>query len=293
MMGVETFTPVQKLISRWNDFKMLQRKISASPYRNHYSLSLETERYAIQIAERWDQVTAALALRHQIFTTEIQAPKNPFQLDLDRLDLDCDHLIVTERASGKIVGTYRLLASETCWRFYHQSEFMHSAELLGTRRFLELGRACIHGEHRNGSVLRLLWRGILAYAQLCRAEVLIGCSSVNVHACEDILGVSQYLLARGELTLNTPICPTREFRVPGLTLEKLRVLSPGADANAQWKDKIPPLLKSYLAAGAVIHGEPALDREFQCIDFFTVWNLSAHRSNRLNESTPSHARRSR
>ena len=37
--------------------------------------------------------------------------------------------------------------------------------------------------------------------------------------------------------------------------------------------KIPKLLRAYLALGAKIGGPPALDRQFQTIDFLTVLDL--------------------
>ena len=37
---------------------------------------------------------------------------------------------------------------------------------------------------------------------------------------------------------------------------------------------VPSLLQSYLKAGAVICGDPALDEEFRCVDFFTLLDLN-------------------
>ena len=37
--------------------------------------------------------------------------------------------------------------------------------------------------------------------------------------------------------------------------------------------KIPALLGSYFKAGAKLAGEPAIDREFHCIDFLTVLKI--------------------
>jgi hypothetical protein len=44
---------------------------------------------------------------------------------------------------------------------------------------VELGRACVHAEHRNLTVLSLLWKGIAAYARERSARYLIGCSSLT------------------------------------------------------------------------------------------------------------------
>jgi putative hemolysin len=38
-------------------------------------------------------------------------------------------------------------------------------------------------------------------------------------------------------------------------------------------DKIPRLLRAYLAVGAKICGPPAIDREFKTIDFLTILDL--------------------
>jgi len=38
-------------------------------------------------------------------------------------------------------------------------------------------------------------------------------------------------------------------------------------------DKIPKLLRAYLAVGAKICGPPAIDRQFKTIDFLTLLDL--------------------
>jgi len=38
-------------------------------------------------------------------------------------------------------------------------------------------------------------------------------------------------------------------------------------------DKVPKLLRTYLAVGAKICGPPAIDREFKTIDFLTLIDL--------------------
>jgi putative hemolysin len=40
-------------------------------------------------------------------------------------------------------------------------------------------------------------------------------------------------------------------------------------------DKVPKLLRAYLAVGAKICGPPAMDREFKTIDFLTLMDLEA------------------
>ena len=38
------------------------------------------------------------------------------------------------------------------------------------------------------------------------------------------------------------------------------------------KGIVPLLLRSYIKAGAVVHGELAYDPDFKCVDFFTLLN---------------------
>jgi putative hemolysin len=40
------------------------------------------------------------------------------------------------------------------------------------------------------------------------------------------------------------------------------------------KEFTPPLLRSYLNAGAKVYGWPALDREFACADLLTILDIS-------------------
>ena len=40
-------------------------------------------------------------------------------------------------------------------------------------------------------------------------------------------------------------------------------------------DKVPKLLRAYLAVGAKICGPPAIDREFKTIDFLTLMDLAS------------------
>jgi putative hemolysin len=40
-------------------------------------------------------------------------------------------------------------------------------------------------------------------------------------------------------------------------------------------EMIPALLQSYLKAGAKVAASPALDRDFKCVDFFTVLDMES------------------
>ena len=124
-------------------------------------------------------------LRYKIFieTMGLSALANDDGLDADEFDAYCDHLIVRDSKTLKIVGTYRVLspsAARRLGRFYSESEF-DLARLEHLRgRMVEAGRACIHPDYRSGGVIMLLWAGLAAYMRRERCDYLIGCASISL-----------------------------------------------------------------------------------------------------------------
>jgi putative hemolysin len=58
-------------------------------------------------------------------------------------------------------------------------------------------------------------------------------------------------------------------RLTVLTSESVETVSKTVD------EMIPALLQSYLKAGAKVAASPALDRDFKCVDFFTVLDMES------------------
>src|SRR4051794_7859299 len=111
--------------------------------------------YTLSIATDDDQIRAAQRLRHEVFVGELGATLRS-QLpghDEDEFDEFCDHLIVTDDATGQIVGTYRMLLPGRSERLYTDGEF-HLGPLAPLRDVLvETGRSCVHPDHRGGAVI--------------------------------------------------------------------------------------------------------------------------------------------
>jgi putative hemolysin len=126
---------------------------------------------------------------------------------------------------------------------------------------IELGRACVHRDHRSSEVLYLLWRGIAQYAIHHGGRYLIGCSSLTSQ--DPAHGTAVYEAMREHLVVpQLRTTPQPAFALPLM-----------APQNAS--DKIPKLLRAYLAVGAKICGPPAIDREFKTIDFLTLMDIEA------------------
>lgn len=66
---------------------------------------------ALGLARTDEELEAIQRLRYQVFTEEMGAhfPDAPDGIDSDRYDPWCEHFMVQEIPSGRVVGTYRLL----------------------------------------------------------------------------------------------------------------------------------------------------------------------------------------
>jgi putative hemolysin len=222
-------------------------------------------RYRVMLASDRVQVRAAQALRFTVFNLELhEGLARSFEtgLDADRFDVGCDHLLVEDVKSGEIVGTYRLQTgtrAAQCHGYYSEREFDFTPFEPIRAELVELGRACIHAEHRNFTVLNLLWTGIASYARERGARFLIGCSSLTSQDAR--VGAAAYRRLKAHLA--APMHRTVPVSAFACPLE-------GGTAEAP---KIPKLLAAYLALGAGICGPPAIDREFKTIDFLTIVDL--------------------
>lgn len=197
-------------------------------------------------------------------------------------DKVCDHLIVEHVATDEIVGTYRLQTGARAAAnigYYSEREFDFTPYESLRGEMIELGRACVHAEHRNFNLLHLLWRGIARYACERNARFLVGCSSLTSQ--DPMEGVAMYELLKSYLVkpaLRTQ--PRAKFAAVAegddLGLGDAITHEPGSPPPATITcGASSKLLRAYLAIGARICGPPAIDREFGTIDFLTLLDLHA------------------
>ncbi|MGB6990259.1 MAG: GNAT family N-acetyltransferase, partial [Candidatus Sulfotelmatobacter sp.] len=144
-----------------------------------------TNLFRAGMAETLEDLIDCQRLRYQVFNCELGeglASSARTGLDRDRFDFICDHLMVRDTASGKLVGTYRMQSGFRAKGNlgYYSEQFFDFAPFETLRaEVLELGRACVHTDHRNSGVLHMLWKGIARYANSCGARYLLGCSSLS------------------------------------------------------------------------------------------------------------------
>ena len=272
---VKSTVPIRKKIKNGNRIK----KFTA-----HIPILIEKKNFIVKTANDRSEFYQALKLRHNIFHWELQQKTKRSGIDKDKFDKSCDHIIIIDKRSGSLIGTYRLQSSLHTRKWYTESEFhiKHIKMLPGVK--LELGRACVHPEHRNGVTIALLWEGISHYVEACGADYLFGCSSIKTLDPLEIRNIYYYLLQKGHIVHDFQVRPRGKFKSPGLKRHLKRYpTSPHEFSDTDMKNKLPPLLKSYLKVGAVLLGTPALDRSFKCYDFFTLLELSNLKKERVRK----------
>lgn len=226
-----------------------------------------TRRYTLRFASSVEDVRAAQTLRFLVFNLELQEGLESSFLtfrDEDAFDSACTHLLV--ECDGEVVGTYRMQTGAQAAKhlgYYSAQEFDLAPFEALRAQVLELGRACVHQNHRNLSVLSMLWRGIAAYSRQNGCRYLLGCSSLTSQEAAEGLALYEVLAQRH-------LAPEHLFTctLPGweCTAAENSVVPTAAP-------KVPKLLNAYLSLGAKICAPPALDREFKTIDFLTLLDL--------------------
>ncbi|MFF5002421.1 GNAT family N-acetyltransferase [Streptomyces phaeochromogenes] len=228
-------------------------------------LSTAPTRYTVTLARDEADVRAAQRLRHDVFAGEMGALLSSSQpgLDVDAFDAYCDHLLVRDTTTGQAVGTYRLLPPDRAaiaGRLYSEGEF-DLGPLAGIRSGLvEVGRSCVHPDHRDGAVIGLIWAGIARYMVDGGHEWLAGCCSIPL-ADGGSLAAGTWDRVRDK-----HLAP-EEYRVrPLLPWSAEGVARPA-------RTELPPLLRGYLRLGAWVCAEPAHDPDFGVADLYVLLSM--------------------
>lgn len=243
---------------------LLPNRAASPQLPSKRDIRLEIADYVVRLAMNEEERAAAYRLRFIVFNLEMnEGLDSAFEdgFDKDHFDDVCDHLLVQERTTGAIVGTYRMQMGDVArdyFGYYSEQEFCFAPYEPIREQVVELGRACIHRDHRSSEVLHLLWRGIARYALVNGARYMVGCCSLTSQDPE--MGHAVYQALSGCLvdpTLRT--VATAAFAMPA--------------AETKMQAEVPKLLRAYLTIGAKICGEPAIDRAFKTIDFLTLLDL--------------------
>jgi putative hemolysin len=221
-------------------------------------------------ARHQDEVREAQRLRYEVFGTEMGArlsSKVPGH-DIDLFDDYCEHLLVRDAASHQVIGTYRVLTPAQAKRAggtYSDTEFDLTRLRTMRERMVELGRSCVHAEHRHGGVIMALWGALFEFMERNRLDVMIGCASIP-------------MLHNGVVTGDAAASIWRQLRATHLAEIQYHVRPrlplPVEELENELSVEPPALIKGYVRLGAKVLGAPAWDPDFNTADLPMMMQIS-------------------
>jgi len=221
---------------------------------------------AVGITVAWarhlDEVRAAQRLRYSIFAGEMGARlSTPLaEHDIDLFDDYCEHLLVRDALSQEVIGTYRVLTPAQALRVgstYTDTEFDLTRLRNLRERMVELGRSCVHADHRHGGVIMALWGALAEFMVRNQLDTMIGCASIPMMHNGVVSGeVAASIWHQLKQTHLAPI----ELQV------RPRLPLPVDQFSHALPTEPPALIKGYLRLGARVLGAPAWDPDFNTAD---------------------------
>lgn len=241
-------------------------------------------RFSVGLANTAEQVRAAQHLRYQVFVQELGGDgvlvDHDQQLETDAFDPHCDHLILQDQLhGGQVIGTYRLMrtpAAQQAGQFYSEDEYDLTQLKQSNRELLELGRSCVHSDHRNGQAMFLLWQGLADYVALHQIEIMFGVASfhgTDIEALKEPLSLLHHrYLAPAHLRVRA--CGKNACQIDYMAendIDRPRAVS-----------MIPTLIKSYLRLGGFIGDGVFIDNAFNTTDVCLIMDTDLLNTQRLN-----------
>ncbi|MEX1212742.1 MAG: GNAT family N-acyltransferase [Balneolaceae bacterium] len=227
---------------------------------------IRSKRYTVKIAASNKEVALAQQLRYEVFKEELDREFDfDDGFDSDDYDEQSHHLIVLENEENTVIGTYRIQTRELAQsgigfvseQRYHLEDLPDGVLDKG----MEVGRACIRGDHRNGRVLYLLWKGFADYMFHFEKRFLFGYSALNttdparLWALYEELGEKSQRHPEWEVRVREPYRLERAVPHPEGALE------------------LPSLLENYLDVGTRVCSPPSLDNKLGLAHFFILLDL--------------------
>lgn len=193
--------------------------------------------------------------------------KKDIEEDKDEYDEYCDHLIVIDLENNEVIASYRLIKKNhlnKLHKFLTETEF--DISLLKKYELLELGRAVVKEEYRNGGAIIALWKGVIRYIVDEKIEYLIGTASfsgTDYHLYSDTLTyLYDNYLANEDIR-----CKVNDY-----SSIKMNLVQEYNEREA--KAKISPLIKGYLNLGSKVGDGAFIDVNFNSIDVLMILKVS-------------------
>jgi L-ornithine Nalpha-acyltransferase len=239
-------------------------------------MTAEDSPYVVRLATTSEDLRAAQRLRYEVFVGELGGDgplvDHAERLERDAFDPHFDHLILVDRrvdpaGADHVIGAYRVMPFDrraAAGRFYSETEYDLGPLIASGRKLLELGRSCVHADHRGGTSMFHLWNGLAEYVLERGIEVLFGVASFHG---TDVAALAQPLSYLHHHHLAPP-----EMRVRALppARQEMDLIPVGALDRKAAMAATPALIKAYLRLGGFVGDGAFIDRDFNTTDVCLV-----------------------
>lgn len=239
-------------------------------------MTADTPPYSLRLAETTEDILGAQRLRYEVFIAELGGDgplvDHAQRLERDTFDPHFDHLILVDNRRDPagldhVVGAYRVMPGErraAAGRFYSEAEYELGALVASGRKLLELGRSCVHADHRGGATMFHLWNGLAEYVLERGIEVLFGVASfhgTNIAALAGPLSMlHHHHLAPSDMRVRA--------RAP--QAQRMDLIAPEVLDRKAAMAATPALIKAYLRLGGFVGEGAWIDHDFNTTDVCLV-----------------------
>ncbi|WP_323036902.1 GNAT family N-acetyltransferase [Pararhodobacter sp.] len=257
----------------------------------------QTMAYDVRLASSEVELLAAQRLRYAVFVEELGATglsvDHAQRLERDLLDPHFDHLLLIDRnippeTLDHVIGAYRLLPqdrAEALGRFYSDAEYDLGPLRRSGRKLVELGRSCVHRNHRRGVAMLHLWNGLAAYVLARDIKILFGVASFHgtdpAHHAAALTWLHTHHLAPPELRVT--VWPDHAQPMDLMPIERV--------VQAEALAAIPPLIRAYLRLGGFVGEGAFIDHDFNTTDVCLILDTATMSERAVDHYTRKTARR--
>jgi len=247
----------------------------------HQPSQTPSRNYTVRLATTALDLKAAQRLRYGVFVEELGARglsvDHDNRLESDALDPFFDHLLLIDQSQdpatlAHVVGVYRLLPQDRAdqlGRFYSDAEFDLSRLRASGRKLVELGRSCVHRDHRRGAAMLHLWNGLATYVLARDIRILFGVASFH--------GTDRHRHAHALSWLHAHHLAPPDLRVTAWPdqAQLMDLLPSETVTRSDAMAAIPPLIRAYLRLGGFVGEGAYIDTDFNTTDVCLILDTSA------------------
>jgi len=221
------------------------------------------DKFDVQLITSGELLEKVFFLRHKVFLKTTGREEDEF-------DKFCSHVAVVDKDTRDVVGTYRLLLRSVADKnrgFFAETRFdLTNIKKNCQGELLEMGRACVDEAYRKYPIINLIWKAIESYVEQHDVRYLFGSSRIDNPTLEKVGQVFKFFKENFYSGPDFRVYPLKNTAYPYAkelkNYNKIAVMR-----------MFSALIKSYLKMGALVCGEPALNKTFGTVNFFMLLDM--------------------